>query len=79
MVEAGPGRVQNGNQLWQFMSADLRQHPGKVHRLTDDLESFPHILGWMTLRYARAINSYGTGRRGRDLCMFDENYEEDGV
>ena len=60
------------------MSANLLQHPGKLNTLTDDLESFLHVLGWMTLRYVPAVDSYGPGRRGRDLAMFDEHYEEDG-
>jgi hypothetical protein len=60
------------------MSANLLQHPGKLNTLMDDLESFLHVLGWMTLRYVPAIDSYGAGRRGRDLSMFDEHYEEDG-
>jgi hypothetical protein len=37
------------------MSANLLQHPGKMHTLTDDLESFLHVLGWMTLRYVPAM------------------------
>ncbi|KAF8546653.1 hypothetical protein OG21DRAFT_1501900 [Imleria badia] len=63
---------------WQFMSANLLQHPGKIHTLTDDLESFLHVLGWMTLRYVPAIDSYTATRRGKDLDKFDEHYEEDG-
>ena len=63
---------------WQFMSANLLRHPGTVHTLTDDLESFLHVLGWMTLRHVPAIDSYGALRRGKDMVMFDEHYREQG-
>lgn len=32
---------------WQFMSALLLVFPKKVHRLSDDLESFVHLLHWL--------------------------------
>jgi len=57
------------------MSANLLQYPGKMHMLTDDLESFLHVLGWMTLRYVPAIDSYSALRRGKDMAMFDEHEE----
>ena len=60
------------------MSANLLQHPGKMHALTDDLESFLHVLGWMTLRYVPATDSYTAFRRGMDLRKFDEHYQEEG-
>ena len=60
------------------MSANLLQYPGKVHTLTDDLESFLHVLGWITLRYVPAADSYTAFRRGRDLRKFDEHYQEEG-
>ena len=60
------------------MSVKLLQHPGKVHTLTDDLESFLHVLGWMTLRYVPAIGSYSALRRGKDMVMFDEHFWEQG-
>ena len=60
------------------MSVKLLQHPGKVHMLTDDLESFLHVLGWMTLRYVPAIGSYSALRRGKDMVMFDEHFREQG-
>ncbi|KAF8554515.1 hypothetical protein OG21DRAFT_1394048, partial [Imleria badia] len=50
MNEAGSRRPDRTG-TWQFMSANLLQHPGKMHTLTDDLESFLHVLGWMMLRY----------------------------
>ena len=60
------------------MSANLLQHPGKVHTLTDDIESFLHVLGWMTLRYVPARGSYNALQRGKDMVMFDEHFREQG-
>ena len=54
------------------MSANLLQHPGKMHTLTDDLESFLHVLGWTTLRYLPAMESYEAEDRTDDLEKFDE-------
>ena len=55
------------------MSANLLQNPGKIHTLTDDLESFLHVLGWMTLHYVPATNSYESDDRRRDMVIFDEH------
>ncbi|KAF8444058.1 hypothetical protein L210DRAFT_3759168 [Boletus edulis BED1] len=63
---------------WQFMSANLLQQPGKFHTVTDDLESFLHVLAWTTIRYVPAIDSYSAGRRGKDLASFDEHDEMEG-
>ena len=60
------------------MSANLLWHPGKVHMLTDDLESFLHVLGWMSLRYVPASDSYLAFHRGIDMAMFDEHYQQQG-
>ena len=51
--------------------------PGKMHRFTDGLESFLHVLGWVTLRYVPAIDSYSALCRGRDTAMFVEHDEEE--
>ena len=59
------------------MSANLLRQPGKLNTLTDDLESFLHVLGWTTLRYVPAIASYSALRRGKDMVMFDEHDRED--
>ena len=59
------------------MSANLLRHPRKLNTLTDDLESFLHVLGWLTLRYVPAIDTYSALRRGRDLVMFDEHDREE--
>ena len=57
------------------MSANLLQRPGKVHTFTDDLESFLHVLGWMTLRYVPARDTYRPHHRGIDMDMFDQHYK----
>ena len=57
------------------MSANLLRHPGKVHTLTDDLESFLHVLGWTTLRYVPASDTYLPHYRGIDMHMFDQHYK----
>ena len=54
------------------MSANLLQNPGKIHMFTDDLESFLHILGWMTLRYVPASDAYDAQDCRKDMTMFDE-------
>jgi hypothetical protein len=64
---------QHGVHVCKYASAPWQS------ALTDDLELFLHILGWVTLHYVHAINSNGAWRRDRDLGMFDENYEEDRV
>ncbi|KAG9317803.1 hypothetical protein JVU11DRAFT_2026 [Chiua virens] len=57
---------------WQFMSAKLLEDPHKYHELSDDLESFLHVLAWITLRYVPAIDTYLASDRDNDLAMFDE-------
>ena len=60
------------------MSAKLLQHPGKLNTLTDDLESFLHVLGWMALRYVPASATYLPHNRGMDMDMFDQHYKPHG-
>ncbi|KAI0672120.1 hypothetical protein C8Q78DRAFT_727750 [Trametes maxima] len=38
---------------WQFMSAILQCYPQKPYHLSDDLESFLHVLSWCALRYLK--------------------------
>ncbi|KAI0649725.1 hypothetical protein C8Q79DRAFT_940399 [Trametes meyenii] len=45
---------------WQFMSAVLQCYPEKPHQLSDDLESFLHVLSWCAFRYLKH------GLSGRD-------------
>ncbi|KAH0834977.1 hypothetical protein J3R83DRAFT_10691 [Lanmaoa asiatica] len=54
------------------MSANLLRQPGKMHTFTDDLESFLHVLGWTTLRYLPAVDSYEAEDRNDDMTVFDE-------
>ena len=60
------------------MSANLLQHPGKMHTLTDDLESFLHVLGWMMLYLVPALGTYTPAQHGADLEVFDEHRHIDG-
>ena len=60
------------------MSANLLQNPDKMHTLTDDLESFLHVLGWMTLRYVPSSDSYDAQARGEDMTMFDQHSVREG-
>ncbi|KAJ3559565.1 hypothetical protein NM688_g266 [Phlebia brevispora] len=38
---------------WPFLSALLLQYPWKQHELSDDLESFVHVLTWLAARFHR--------------------------
>ncbi|GBE81228.1 hypothetical protein SCP_0309550 [Sparassis crispa] len=38
---------------WQFMSALLLKYPNKPNDVSDDLESFVHIVHWLALKYHR--------------------------
>ena len=60
------------------MSANLLMHSGKMHTLTDDLESFLHVLGWTTLRFLPAIGTYDGYDRVGDMQPFDEHYKPHG-
>ncbi len=42
-------RLQQGT--WQFMSALIQKYVNKVHAVSDDLESFLHVLNWCALKY----------------------------
>ena len=57
------------------MSANLLMHPGKMHTVTDDLESFLHVLGWTTLRFVPSIQGYSGARRAYDMEPFDEHHK----
>ena len=60
------------------MSAKMLVHSGKMHTLTDDLESFLHVLGWMMLRYVTSTDFCESDDRGRDMAMFDEYFVPNG-
>ncbi|KAJ3477491.1 hypothetical protein NLI96_g10424 [Meripilus lineatus] len=36
---------------WLFMSALLLKNPGKPHHVSDDIESFVHVIDWLTFRF----------------------------
>ncbi|KAJ3491198.1 hypothetical protein NLI96_g874 [Meripilus lineatus] len=36
---------------WLFMSALLLKFPDKPHQLSDDIESFVHVINWLILRF----------------------------
>ncbi|KAJ3477495.1 hypothetical protein NLI96_g10426 [Meripilus lineatus] len=36
---------------WYFMSALLLQNPRKPHQVSDDIESFVHVINWLTFRF----------------------------
>ncbi|KAL4252369.1 hypothetical protein ABKN59_004888 [Abortiporus biennis] len=51
-LNAGPAQsVRSGT--WPFVSALLLYYPGKQHELSDDLESFIHVIHWFCLRFHR--------------------------
>ena len=41
----------NFQGTWPFMSALLLRCPEKPHQVSDDVESFVHVINWLTLRY----------------------------
>ncbi|KAL6310484.1 hypothetical protein BKA93DRAFT_907084, partial [Sparassis latifolia] len=49
----GKGASQNTRSgTWQFMSALLLRHPTvKEHEVSDDMESFVHLVHWLALKY----------------------------
>ncbi|KAI0704242.1 hypothetical protein C8T65DRAFT_810456, partial [Cerioporus squamosus] len=47
-----PGATQvSRSGTWQFMSALVQSYVNKVHAVSDDLESFLHVLNWCALKY----------------------------
>ncbi|OBZ74010.1 hypothetical protein A0H81_06510 [Grifola frondosa] len=40
---------------WQFMSALLLTSPKKPHEVSDDLESFIHLVNWLSFQYHRHL------------------------
>ncbi|KZT18470.1 hypothetical protein NEOLEDRAFT_1045978, partial [Neolentinus lepideus HHB14362 ss-1] len=38
---------------WQFMSAALLISPSKIHEVSDDLESFVHVLVYESVRFLK--------------------------
>ncbi|GJJ15905.1 hypothetical protein Clacol_010183 [Clathrus columnatus] len=64
---------------WQFISCRLLKDPTAAQGLTDDVESFIHVLTWVSFRYAK--HNLGGGALESFLgSVFDHAYyEEDGL
>ncbi|TFK85845.1 hypothetical protein K466DRAFT_551418, partial [Polyporus arcularius HHB13444] len=50
-IEKSKGSPHLISGTWQFMSAVLQYMYDKPHELSDDLESFLHVLNWSALKY----------------------------
>ncbi|OBZ73849.1 hypothetical protein A0H81_06455 [Grifola frondosa] len=48
-----PAIQKSRSGTWQFMSALLLMRPEKQYTLSDDLESFIHLVNWLSLKYHR--------------------------
>ncbi|KIJ59740.1 hypothetical protein HYDPIDRAFT_43874 [Hydnomerulius pinastri MD-312] len=59
---------------WEFMSAALLQNPRKLNDFQDDLESFLHVLAWMTVRYVPS-SLKSNDREAHLKFMYDESQE----
>lgn len=57
---------------WQFVSAALLKNPGRPHELSDDLESFVHVLGWTVLTYL-ASEMDGAVRKELVSLLYDRS------
>ncbi|KAJ3485960.1 hypothetical protein NLI96_g4583 [Meripilus lineatus] len=60
---------------WPFMSALLLCCPEKPHQVSDDLESFVHVINWLTLRYQ--VNSTPKAI-GHAMEVYEEYSRTDG-
>ncbi|KAJ3485962.1 hypothetical protein NLI96_g4581 [Meripilus lineatus] len=67
---------------WPFMSALLLCCPEKPHQVSDDVESFVHVINWLTLRYQVDSTPEGLGRalRAYEECnRTDAGYDVGGT
>ncbi|KAI0066541.1 hypothetical protein BV25DRAFT_1397382, partial [Artomyces pyxidatus] len=62
---------------WQFISAARLLNPDKVHEVSDDLESFVHVLLYHLLLYRRTSFTDAVGLGQRLYQLFDEGNEID--
>ncbi|KAI0634546.1 hypothetical protein C8Q77DRAFT_1073101 [Trametes polyzona] len=60
---------------WQFTSALLQCYPKKRYELSDDLESFVHVLNWCTLKYLPHDMS-GLAQRGSLSSIFANHFDD---
>ncbi|PCH36439.1 hypothetical protein WOLCODRAFT_166925 [Wolfiporia cocos MD-104 SS10] len=75
-LESGPTQATRSG-TWQFMSAALLRYPSKRHDVSDDLESFIHIIYWLALRFHdHDLNSVQLESRIHNT--FDERWDDNG-
>ncbi|KAL6305581.1 hypothetical protein BKA93DRAFT_824963 [Sparassis latifolia] len=53
------GLISLSRGTWRFMSALLLQFRRKRYEVSDDLESFMHVVNWLALKCAVSINAKG--------------------
>ncbi|GBE84788.1 predicted protein [Sparassis crispa] len=51
-LDSGPTQKSRSG-TWRFMSALLLQFPGRRYEVSDDLESFMHVVNWLALKWYR--------------------------
>ncbi|KAI9061550.1 hypothetical protein FKP32DRAFT_1552328, partial [Trametes sanguinea] len=62
---------------WQFMSVALQKYDWKPHLLSDDLESFMHVLNWIALRHMDTEESTDLGDLAQAVhVMYDLTYRK---
>ncbi|KAI0667822.1 hypothetical protein C8Q78DRAFT_980990 [Trametes maxima] len=59
---------------WQFMSALLSWYPQKDHLLSDDLESFMHVLTWCTMMYLPISATYSEEKLATTMSNYFDEY-----
>ncbi|TFY83845.1 hypothetical protein EWM64_g159 [Hericium alpestre] len=63
---------------WRFISTAILQENGKVHKLSDDLESFLHVILYHALRYRAACASIFTLRADMEIVFESSKVGEGG-
>ncbi|PCH36467.1 hypothetical protein WOLCODRAFT_56529, partial [Wolfiporia cocos MD-104 SS10] len=64
------------SDTWQFMSAALLWSPEMVHKLSDDMESFVHMLDWPTFRYHKTqLSNDSTALQKRVYHLYNDQYK----
>nr|VWO97853.1 HsvB [Ganoderma boninense] len=76
--EHSPSKATQAEQVgtYQFMSVNLLSHPSKAVKISDELESFFHVLVYYSIRYLRSncahpmsyIDNYFNNYAGPDVC-----------
>ncbi|CCM06473.1 uncharacterized protein FIBRA_08740 [Fibroporia radiculosa] len=67
-----------GNRVgtWQFMSALLLKDPKKRNEVSDDIESFVHLINWLMLRF-HPHNFSADGLRHHVKQEYEDHYIDD--